>query len=120
MKEYLEIILTVSALLSFSVGIIWKLANTKAEIYQAIDRLKDDLEDDSKEVAHKLDLHLIEYSEKKEFLQYRLNGIDELIKHKFNRCWGEIKDIQSYLSKSGNFQVRDKIRMDNSSDDTRY
>lgn len=108
MKDYLDIVIGIAAV----VGIIWRVASVKAEIYREIDRLKDDLEDASKDTSHKLELHLIEYAEKKEFLNYRLNGFDEMIKHKFNRCWNEIKEIQGFLTKTG-YNVREQYRDSN-------
>ncbi|BAY94799.1 hypothetical protein [Tolypothrix sp. PCC 7601] len=107
MKEHLDIIVSVCVL----VGMVWRLALVQAQIYKAIDDARDEIDDSINAVAHKLDLHLIEYGEKKEFTVYRFNGIDEVIRHKFDRCWGEIKQIQNYLAKQG-FIPRDHNKSD--------
>ncbi|MBN3905116.1 MAG: hypothetical protein HWQ35_00555 [Nostoc sp. NMS1] len=72
------------------IGAIYRLAQVEANIIARI-----------ASTDKKIDIHLTEYSSKKELIEYRLHGHDELIDHKFNRCWNEIKDIQNYLAKDG-------------------
>jgi len=72
------------------IGAIYRLAQVEANIISKITSLD-----------KRIDVHLAEYSSKKELIEYRLHGNDELIDHKFGRCWNEIKDIQDYLAKNG-------------------
>lgn len=96
-KDILEIILAVCAL----TGIIYKIAQTEASIYKAIDSLKDGLIAQMCQNDSKFSIHLTEYSTRKEFVDYRIHGLDEKIDHKFNRCWDEIKQMKGYLQSQG-------------------
>lgn len=100
------------------IGAIYRLsqveANIKAKIsrvetntLKAIDQLEDKLGVRFQETEKKLDIHLTEYSEKKVFLEYRLNGIDKAIEHKFNRLANWIKQVTGFLHKESGFQIRD-------------
>ncbi|MEC4817797.1 MAG: hypothetical protein SAK29_31675 [Scytonema sp. PMC 1069.18] len=124
-KDYIEIILGLAAL----IGIIYKIAQAEATIhtkinrlessvYTAIDNLKDTLSERLTKsdyvlnerlmkAEHKLDIHLTEYAEKKTFFEYRINGNEKLIEHKFNRLKYWIDQIAGYLSKGSNFKIRD-------------
>jgi hypothetical protein len=84
MKNYLDIVLGVCAL----IGIIWRIAQVYLET--KISNLQKDLE-----------VHLTEYSGKKELLEYQLNGMNQKIDHKFSRCWIEVKQQQAFLVKQG-------------------
>jgi hypothetical protein len=72
------------------IGAIYRLAQIEANIISKISA-----------IDKKIDIHLTEYNSKKELIEYRLHGHDELIDHKFGRCWNEIKDIENYLAKDG-------------------
>lgn len=98
-------------------GYIWQAAelkaNIKAQIAQlesktivSIDALKDELVKEIIVDKHKLDLHLVEWQEKKENYAYRFNGIDQSIKHKFERLANWINQIANFLNKQG-FVIRD-------------
>ncbi|MBW4642929.1 MAG: hypothetical protein KME23_08025 [Goleter apudmare HA4340-LM2] len=90
MKNNLDIVLGLLAIAGMFASTIWKLAVVKAQLEKEIDTVKDDLR-----------IHLTEYSGKKEFLDYHLHSLNEKIDHKFNRCWSEIRQNQSYLAKHG-------------------
>ncbi len=101
MKDYLETMVAAFTILGGFAAIIWRLAQVKGEIEKSIDSLKDYSFARITATEHRLDLHLTEYAGKKELIEYRLNGHDEAIDHKFKRCWDEIKDIQGHLAKDG-------------------
>jgi protein associated with RNAse G/E len=102
-KNYLDIILALCGL----TAIIYRIAQVEAKIYQAIDSLKDDLIKEVTTDKHKLELHLIEWQEKKENYAYRLASIEQLVKHKFERLANWIKQITGFLSRESNFIIRD-------------
>lgn len=86
--------------------------NTKMERLQTnllaeIDKSKDNLSDRLASVEKKLDIHLVEYAEKKLFAEYRFNATDKLIEHKFKRLANWIKQIGGFLNKESGFQIRD-------------
>jgi uncharacterized protein YicC (UPF0701 family) len=114
MKDYLDIILGCIAL----VGAIYRLAQVEAHINAriarmesaintAVDNLKDSLVERLNNTENKLNIHLVEYNEKKLFTEYRLNATDESVKHKFNRLAGLIKQVSGFLHRESGFQIRD-------------
>jgi hypothetical protein len=118
MKIDINNALTIASLLFMLVGGIYQLARieaninakivkTEVDLLTAIDALKDNLVDRLYIVEKKLDVHLTEYSEKKVFLEYRLNDTDKRIEHKFNRLSNWIKQIAGFLNKESSFQIRD-------------
>jgi hypothetical protein len=72
------------------IGAIYRLAQIESSIVSKINNIE-----------KKIDIHLAEYNGRDELVQYRLKGHDEMISHKFSRCWDEIKDIEKYLAKDG-------------------
>ncbi|WP_445629050.1 hypothetical protein [Nostoc sp. DSM 114167] len=100
------------------IGAIYRLAQVEANInakinkveitvLTAVDQLKDNFVDRLYTVERKVDVHLTEYSEKKLFVEYRLNGIESMVKHKFDRLANWVKQIAGFLNKQSNFQIRD-------------
>lgn len=100
------------------VGAIYRLAQVEANInakinrvetnlLASVDQLKDNFVDRLYTVERKVDVHLTEYNEKKLFIEYRLNGIESMVKHKFDRLANWAKQIAGFLNKQSNFQIRD-------------
>ncbi|MDZ8093722.1 MAG: hypothetical protein RMZ42_17595 [Nostoc sp. DedQUE05] len=100
------------------IGAIYRLAQVEANInakinrventvLAAVDHLKDNFVDRLYTVERKVDVHLTEYNEKKLFVEYRLNGIETMVKHKFDRLANWVKQIAGFLNKQSNFQIRD-------------
>jgi ADP-glucose pyrophosphorylase len=90
MKIDINSALTIVLGLIAIIGAIYRLAQIESSIINKINILE-----------KKLDVHLAEYDGKSELIEYRLKSQEELIAHKFNRCWNQIKDIESYLAKNG-------------------
>ncbi|MDZ8096724.1 MAG: hypothetical protein RMZ42_33020 [Nostoc sp. DedQUE05] len=84
-----------------------KINRVETTVLSAVDQLKDNLVDRLYTVERKVDVHLTEYSEKKLFVEYRLNGLESMIKHKFDRLANWVKQIVGFLNKQSNFQIRD-------------
>jgi DNA-binding HxlR family transcriptional regulator len=114
MKDYLDIILGTLAV----IGAIYRLAQVEANINARISRLettilvevdqtKDGLTERLNKVEQGLAVHLVEYSEKKLFAEYRFNAIDKTVEHKFNRLANWITQIAGFLHKQSGFQIRD-------------
>lgn len=103
MKDYIEIILGFFAL----VGVIYRIAQAESSIYKAIDALKDSVSERVSQQEHLLQLHLVEWQEKKEVYTYRFNSLEQLIKHKFDRLSNWIKQVGGFLNKQSGFIIRD-------------
>ncbi|MBD2365179.1 hypothetical protein H6G36_29180 [Anabaena minutissima FACHB-250] len=107
MKNYLDVILGVSAIVTGFAGFIWWVAQIKWGLEKAIAVVNEAQIERIRNIEHQLALHLTEYSGKREFLDYHLHSLNEKIDHKFSRCWTEIKQNQAFLSKQG-FVPRDE------------
>jgi hypothetical protein len=84
-----------------------KITKAESDLLAAIDALKDNFSDRLYTVEKKIDVHLTEYGEKKQFTEYRFNDIDKRIEHKFTRLANWIKQIAGFLNKSSDFHIRD-------------
>lgn len=103
-KESIELILGFCALAS----IIYKVAQIEKAIYTAIDIVKDDLILRHKDIHKRLDIHLQDYSNRAEMVNYMISGLDEKVNHKFNRLYSSMRDMEKYLQqKNQDFRVRE-------------
>ncbi|MBD2771603.1 hypothetical protein [Iningainema tapete] len=90
MKDYLEIILGVLAL----IGIVYRVAKLESEMYEAIDGVGDALTERINLTLNEFRIHVAVYRERKEQVDYLIHGLDEKINHKFDRLYQEIKVLQ--------------------------
>lgn len=60
-----------------------------------------------KRVEKSLELHVQNYVNREETVQFLLGQVNERINHKFGRTATTISQIQSYLEKQGSFKIRD-------------
>lgn len=60
-------------------------------------------------VEKALDLHIQDYINRKEFVEFIVNQLDEKINHKFGRLYSSMKDIEKFLQKGGDFRVREYL-----------
>lgn len=54
-----------------------------------------------------LDIHLQDYINRKDLVQYMLGQLDEKVNHKFSRLYTSMKDMEKFLQKSNNFRIRE-------------
>lgn len=54
-----------------------------------------------------LDIHLQDYTNRKDLIQYMLGQLDQKIDHKFSRLYHSMKDVEKFLQKSHNFRIRE-------------
>ncbi|MGL4618345.1 MAG: hypothetical protein ACRCZS_04710 [Chroococcidiopsis sp.] len=54
-----------------------------------------------------IDLHVQDYINRKEFVQFMLGQLDEKVNHKFGRLYNSMKDMEKFLQKSNGFRVRE-------------
>ena len=103
-KEFIELILGFCALGS----IIYKVAQIEKAIYLAIDVVRDDLLIQQKDIEKRLDIHLQDYLNRTEMINYIIGGMNEKMDHKFNRLYSSMRDIEKYLQqKNQDFRVRE-------------
>lgn len=58
-------------------------------------------------VEKSVDLHIQDYINRKDLVQYMLGQLDEKIEHKFSRLYNSMKDVEKFLQKSNGFRVRE-------------
>jgi len=90
MKEHLDIILGIGAL----IAITYRAFQIETKVYGKIDDLKESLNNRINSLERSLGLHIAIYSERKEQVDYFLHALDEKIDHKFNRLIDEIKELK--------------------------
>lgn len=86
-KDLIELILGVAGL----AGVIYQLAQVERHIYDEIDKLKDSIIARLCVNETKFDVHMQDYANRKESIDYKLGGLNEKIEHRYNRLREEIK-----------------------------
>lgn len=56
-----------------------------------------------------LDLHIQDYINRKDFIQFMLGQLDQKIEHKFGRLHSSMRDIEKFLQKSNDFRIREYL-----------
>lgn len=74
--------------------IIWRVAEAKSQIIKYIDSSLVPRDSRISEIEKEMEIHFCQYEERKEFVNYLINGLDEKVNHKFNRCFEEIKNLK--------------------------
>lgn len=104
---FLTLIGAIYRLAQVEAAINARISRVETNILVATDQIKDGLSDALHKLEKKLDIHLVEYEEKKNFIEYRITGLEGIIKHKFDRLASWIKQISETLNKQFGFQIRD-------------
>lgn len=73
------------------IALIWGIAEFKANVYKHIEICLRERDTSIGEIEKSFAIHRSIYEERREFVDYQINGLHELINHKFNRCMEEIK-----------------------------
>jgi len=82
------------------IAFIWQFAEMKNQLYKYIDSTVNSRDYRINELEKNLAVHKEIYEERKDFVDYQLNGLGEAINHKFNRCMDEIKALKVDLNQS--------------------
>ena len=77
------------------VAVLWQIAEMKYSIYKYIDVANNSQSYRISELEKSLAVHQHLYEERKEFVDYQLHALNELVKHKFDRVMKEIQDLES-------------------------
>lgn len=91
-KDSIEIVIGVLAL----VGWIYQLASFERRIYERIASLE-----------AKLNIHMTDYQNRKESVDYRMGELNNKIEHVKSRLWEQISQIQRFLEKRYTFRTRE-------------
>ncbi|MBE9208840.1 hypothetical protein IQ244_20295 [Nostoc sp. LEGE 06077] len=97
LKDSLDVLLSVAAL----IGIIFHIAKTKADIEKSIDDVKDQLSKELMNLNTDIKVSRAQQEGKKEMVEYFINDLYYQIHHKFYRAWDEIKELQAFLQDQG-------------------
>ena len=93
MKNNLDIILGLAAI----IAIAYRVFQVEAAIYDAIENLKQLLNNRIAANEFSLGLHVAIYAERKEQINYLIHALEEKVDHKASRFFEEIKDLKSEL-----------------------
>jgi hypothetical protein len=87
MKNNIDIILGLAAL----IGVVYRVFQVEAAIYDAIEDLKESLNNRIASSELSFGVHVAIYAERKEQVDYLIHALEEKLDHKFNRLFDEIK-----------------------------
>lgn len=104
-KDLIEIVVGILAVL----GVIYKIAQVERRIYEEIINTKYSINQRVVECEHTLSLHLQDYANRKESVDWRMGQLDQKINHKDEKLHKQIKDVQLFLEKHLSFRLRGNI-----------
>ena len=82
-------------------AIVYQIASFERQIYAEIDKLKDSIIARITVNETKFDVHVQDYTNRKETVQYLLGSLDQKIEHKFSRLHEEFKEMQRFRLRGG-------------------
>jgi hypothetical protein len=106
---FLGILVSASALGTLAVSVISKMNRISTSIAQIEETLKTHASNTQKisELERRFDLHEQEYVNRKDVLQMILGQINEKIDHKFKRSLFYTRDVQRFLQRTTEYQMRE-------------
>ncbi|MEH2065145.1 MAG: hypothetical protein V7K50_23275 [Nostoc sp.] len=106
---FLGILVSVSVLASVAVQIISKMNKISSSITQIEEGMKEHARNAEKvrQLERTLDLHNLEYVNRKDVIQMLLGQLDQKITHKFKRLLFYTRDLQRFLQKKGDYTIRE-------------
>ncbi|MBD2344164.1 hypothetical protein [Anabaena subtropica] len=106
---FLGILVSVSVLGTLAVSVISKMNRISISITQIEETLKTHASNAQKisDLERRFELHEQEYVNRKDVLQMILGQINEKIDHKFKRSLFYTRDIQRFLQRSTDYQIRE-------------
>lgn len=116
---FLGILVSISVLGTLAVSVISKMNKISSSITQIEETLKTHARDAQKisELERRFELHEQEYVNRKDVLQMVLGQINEKIDHKFKRSLFYTREIQRFLQRSTEFQIREYEEQTSSPED---
>ncbi|AFY48904.1 hypothetical protein Nos7524_3101 [Nostoc sp. PCC 7524] len=106
---FLGILVSASVLGTLAVSVISKMNRISTSIAQIEETLKTHASNAEKirDLDKRLELHLMEYVNRKDMLQMLLGQINEKIDHKFKRSLFYTREIQRFLQRTTEYQIRE-------------
>lgn len=106
---FLGILVSASVLAGVAVTVISKMNRISNSIIQIEKALEEQARNAEKirEIDRTLALHIQEYVNRKDVIQMVLGQLNEKIDHKFKRVLFYTRDIQRFLQRDTNFQIRE-------------
>lgn len=75
-------------------GVIWHVAEIKAQIFKYIDTAINSIDDRVDTNDKKFEVFVTRFEERKEFVDYQIHAANEKINHKFQRLMDEVKQLK--------------------------
>ena len=118
MKIDLESTMTITVSLFTILAGIYPVARIEGKILNKFDKLEsrlltelDKIEDEVTEkfynIKSELSNHFVEHKERKIFDDYKVEGLNQLVEHKFKRLANWINQITEYLNHQSGFTIKD-------------
>ncbi|MDZ8090241.1 MAG: hypothetical protein RMY16_32525 [Nostoc sp. DedQUE12b] len=106
---FLGIIVSALVIGGVAVQIISKINRISSSVSQIEEAMKEHVRNAEKirQLEKTLDLHIQEYVNRKDVMQMVLGQLDQKINHKFKRLLFYTRDVQRFLQKDTNFNIRE-------------
>ncbi len=121
---FLGILVSISILLGLLVQFSNKINRLESNIqylkqelieHEALDGHKPTIDrvivcmDNTRKVEEALNLHIQDYINRKDYVQFVLGQLDQKVGHKYNRISMVISNIQKFLERDGIYRIRDPL-----------
>ena len=122
--------ITLGAVVSLTIllGLVVAFANRIAQLEIKLQYLKQGLVEHSNLEGHKiiteklshtieqlnhaqktLEIHIQDYVNRKDMIQYMIGQLDQKVDHKFGRLYASMRDVEKFLQQSQNFRIREYL-----------
>ncbi|MBD2519964.1 hypothetical protein H6G93_34485 [Nostoc sp. FACHB-973] len=111
--ESTGVILGIAVSVSVLSGVAYKVITSVNKISLSIQNIEEEMKNYAgyakqiTDISHRLDLHIQDYVNRKDTVTMLIGGIKEAMEHRTNRLYTSMKDIESYLQKTGTFKIRE-------------
>lgn len=103
LKSILELLIAIG----FFIRLTWQMSEMKSAIYDAIDKVNDDLNHRFNQLEKRFEVHLNDYERSADMVTLVCNQLRESLEHKYKRLSLSIRDIEKFLQKNQTYKVRE-------------
>lgn len=102
-------LVSISILVTLAIKLVSNLNNISASIAQIKEDLKGQANNAEKirDLDKKFDLHVQDYINRKDTVTLLIAQVTQTVDHRTKRLYSSMKDIESYLQRTGSFKMRE-------------